>query len=85
MFAKHVLILFMIYFTIDFTDKEHVNPFISKSTCNMDYISLFYTHGYITYYYSYNISNGIIFISNYRHYLSKLTGNKKLDQNLKLA
>ena len=45
MLAKHLLILFMIYFTIDFTDKQHVNPFINLAKAFVVWIIFhFFTH-----------------------------------------
>ena len=88
MFAKHVLILFMIYFTIDFTDKEHVNPFINlaKALAIWVIFHFFTLMDIIPTIVVIILVMILFFISNYRHYLSKIkSSNKKLDQSLKLA
>lgn len=87
MLAKHLLILFMIYFTIDFTDKQHVNPFINLAKALAVWIIFhFFTHmDIIPTVISICLVMVLFFISNYRHYLSKIkSGNKKLDNNLKI-
>lgn len=85
MYIKNILILFMIYFTIDFTDNEHINPFINiLKTVVIWILFKFFTHM--------NILPTVIvlilimillFISNYRHYLLKYKSYKKLDEKLR--
>ena len=74
MFAKHVLILFMIYFTIDFTDKEHVNPFVNLARALTIWIIFhFFTHmDIVPTIIAIILVMVLFFISNYRHYLSKI-------------
>ena len=91
MVAKHLLILFMIYFTIDFTDKEHVNPFINLVKAFAVWIIFhFFTHmDIMPTVISICIVMILFFISNYRHYLSKNNkeenqNNNNLDNNLKI-
>jgi hypothetical protein len=77
MFVKHILILFMIYFTIDFTqrDQDTINPFINvfKAICVWILFHLF-THMNIIPTFIVGILLMILFfISNYRHYID----NKK--------
>ena len=91
MLAKHLLILFMIYFTIDFTDKEHVNPFINLAKAFVVWIIFhFFTHmDIIPTVISICLVMILFFISNYRHYLSKNNkeenqNNNNLDNNLKI-
>ena len=87
MFAKHILILFMIYFTIDFTDKDHINPFINLAKALAVWIIFhFFTHmDIIPTVISVCLVMVLFFISNYRNYLSKTKdSSKKLDNNLKV-
>ena len=97
MFAKHVLILFMIYFTIDFTqrDQDVINPFINvfKAFCVWILFHLF-THMNILPTFIVGLLLMILFfISNYRHYIEekkKIVREEKqelekLDKSLKLS
>lgn len=97
MFVKHILILFMIYFTIDFTqrDQDVINPFVNvfKAVCVWVLFHLF-THMDIVPTFIVGILLMILFfISNYRHYIAekkKITDKKnaeleKRDNTLKIA
>tara|TARA_B100001093_G_scaffold520120_1_gene612854 strand:- start:4520 stop:5119 length:600 start_codon:yes stop_codon:yes gene_type:complete len=86
MFVKHLLILFMIYFTIDFTQRNaHLaNPFVNVLKAIVVWILFhFFTHMDL-------LPTGIaillimvlFFISNYRHYLDE-KGKKIGVKNLK--
>ena len=97
MIVKHVLILFMIYFTIDFTqrDQDTINPFINvfKAICVWILFHLF-THMNIIPTFIVGILLMILFfISNYRHYIDNkkkksttdLKNLESMDNTLKLT
>ena len=97
MFVKHILILFMIYFTIDFTqrDQDVINPFINvfKAFC-VWILFHFFTHMNILPTFIVGLLLMILFfISNYRHYIAekkKIVKEEtqkleKLDNSLKLS
>jgi len=83
MVVKHILILFMIYFTIDFTqrDQDIINPFnnLFKAICVWILFHLF-THMNIIPTFIVGILLMILFfISNYRHYISKKKEKSTID------
>ena len=97
MIVKHVLILFMIYFTIDFTqrDQDTINPFINvfKAICVWILFHLF-THMNIIPTFIVGVLLMILFfISNYRHYIDNkkkksttdLKNLESMDNTLKLT
>ena len=97
MVVKHILILFMIYFTIDFTqrDQDVINPFINvfKAFCVWILFHLF-THMNILPTFIVGLLLMILFfISNYRHYIEEKKkivreekqALEKLDKSLKLS
>lgn len=97
MYAKHVLIFFVIYFTIDFTQGDKVDdPFKNIGKALMVWLLFhFFTHMDIQpTILAISLFMILFFISNYRHYiksnlkfLSKAdkTSLLKLDKNLELA
>ena len=68
-----------LYFTIDFTDKEHVNPFINLAKALVIWIIFhFFTHmDIIPTIITILLVMVLFFISNYRHYLSKINSRNK--------
>jgi len=96
MFAKHILIFFMIYFTIDFTQRDQniINPFVNVLKALLVWILFhLFTHmGIIPTFIVSVILMILFFISNYRHYIDeKIKQDKKnkklenLDNSLKLS
>ena len=97
MYAKHILIFFVIYFTIDFTQGDKVDdPFLNIGKALLVWILFhFFTHMDIQpTIVSISLFMILFFVSNYRHYikskiqnLSKSDKNSilKLDKNLKIA
>ena len=97
MYAKHVLIFFVIYFTIDFTQGDKVDdPFKNIGKAFMVWLLFhFFTHMDIQpTILAISLFMILFFISNYRHYiksnfkiLSKAdkTSLLKLDKNLEIA
>ncbi len=85
MFVKHILILFMIYFTIDFTqrDEDIINPFINVfKALVVWFLFHFFTHMDINPTFIVGCMLMILFfISNYRHYISEK--KKKTTSELK--
>ena len=80
MFVKHILILFMIYFTIDFTQRDQaiVNPFINVFKAIIVWILFhFFTHmGIISTFIVGCLLMILFFISNYRHYIDEIKKEK---------
>ena len=94
MYVKHILILFMIYFTIDFTQRNQdvINPFINILKALVIWILFhFFTHmDIIPTVVVICLIMVLFFISNYRHYISekRKTTNDNLentDKRLKLV
>ena len=85
MYVKHILILFMIYFTIDFTQRNQdvINPFINILKALVIWILFhFFTHMDIRPTFIVGCLLMIsFFISNYRHYISEK--KKKTSSELK--
>ena len=85
MFVKHILILFMIYFTIDFTqrDRDIVNPFINVFKAIIVWILFhFFTHMDIMPTFIVGCLLMILFfISNYRHYIEEKRKKRTLELN----
>jgi len=97
MIVKHVLILFMIYFTIDFTqrDQDTINPFINvfKAICVWILFHLFTHMNIIPTFIVGFLLMILFFISNYRHYIDNkkkksttdLKNLESMDNTLKLT
>ena len=97
MIVKHVLILFMIYFTIDFTqrDQDTINPFINvfKAICVWILFHLFTHMNIIPTFIVGLLLMILFFISNYRHYIDNkkkksttdLKNLESMDNTLKLT
>ena len=97
MFVKHILILFMIYFTIDFTqrDQDTINPFINvfKAICVWILFHLFTHMNIIPTFIVGLLLMILFFISNYRHYIDNkkkksttdLKNLESMDNTLKLT
>ena len=97
MVVKHVLILFMIYFTIDFTqrDQDIINPFINvfKAICVWILFHLFTHMNIIPTFIVGFLLMILFFISNYRHYIDNkkkksttdLKNLESMDNTLKLT
>ena len=97
MVVKHVLILFMIYFTIDFTqrDQDTINPFINvfKAICVWILFHLFTHMNIIPTFIVGFLLMILFFISNYRHYIDNkkkksttdLKNLESMDNTLKLT
>ena len=97
MFVKHILILFMIYFTIDFTqrDQDTINPFINvfKAICVWILFHLFTHMNIIPTFIVGFLLMILFFISNYRHYIDNkkkksttdLKNLESMDNTLKLT
>ena len=86
MYVKHILILFMIYFTIDFTQGEIVNPIVNiKKAIIIWVIFHLFTHlDIIPTVIVLLIFMVLFFISNYLIYLKKIgKDGSKLDKILK--
>ena len=95
--VKHVLILFMIYFTIDFTqrDQDTINPFINvfKAICVWILFHLFTHMNIIPTFIVGLLLMILFFISNYRHYIDNkkkksttdLKNLESMDNTLKLT
>ena len=86
MFVKHILIFFMIYFTIDFTqsDKNIINPFVNvlKALSVWILFNLFTHMNIIPTFIVFIILMVLFFISNYRHYIDEKIKQEKKNKNL---
>ena len=97
MYAKHVLIFFVIYFTIDFTQGDKVDdPFMNIGKALLVWLLFhFFTHMDIQpTILAISLFMILFFVSNYRHYIkskiqnlskSDKTSILKLDKNLEIA
>ena len=74
MYIKHLLILFMIYFTIDFTQgDEVVNPVVNLKRAIIVWVFFhLFTFRYSTYCYCFITFYDFIFMSNYMTYLEQI-------------
>ena len=97
MYAKHILIFFVIYFTIDFTQGDKVDdPFMNVGKALLVWLLFhFFTHMDIQpTILAISLFMILFFISNYRHYIKSNLQNLsksdkvsiiKLDKNLEMA
>lgn len=86
MFAKHILIFFMIYFTIDFTQRDQniINPLVNVLKALLVWI-LFHLFTHMNIIPTFIVSAILMvlfFISNYRHYIDKKIKQDKKNKNL---